>query len=264
LVKEVQDIQRVKQEQKVGMILCMQNSKPVWDDLGLLTIFKNLGMRVIQLTNNSKTPIGDGCYERTDCGLGDFGIKMVEEMNRIGLLIDLSHVGRKTSLDAIEISKDPVAFSHSSAKSLVDHVRNLTDEQIKAVAEKKGVVGITTGGGSGSLIRSGGNATIDDFLNHVDYVVNLVGADYVGVGIDFPAFRSREKYEAMKRVTPEIAKQVGQTYEEYARGVRGLAGPLEYPGIAEGLVSRGYSDGDIKKILGENFLRLFNRVWKPS
>ena len=171
-----------------------------------------------------------------NCGLSEFGQKVVEEMNRIGLVIDLSHVAPKSANEAIEMSKDPVIFSHSNAKALADVNRNITDDQIKAVAEKNGVIGIGT---PSFIVKKDGEKTgtsVIDFVNQIDYMVKLVGADYVGIGTDYTEGRGPPNF-CFKSITDLVD-------------------------VAAELLERGYSDQDLKKIMGENWLRVFKRVWK--
>jgi membrane dipeptidase len=140
--KTVEDIKQAKKTDIISIILGIQNLKPIDDNLYLLTILSMLGIRVIQLTYQNRNLVGDGCNEKNDCGLTRFGENVVKEMNRLGLLIDLSHVGPRTTMDAIDLSENPCAFTHTCARSLFDHIRNKTDEQLLALSEKGGVIGI--------------------------------------------------------------------------------------------------------------------------
>jgi membrane dipeptidase len=257
-----EEIRKAKRDGGIAAIMGFQNSKPVGDNLHFLKVFHKLGVRIIVLAYQSRSYIGDGCAEKTDCGLSNFGIKAIETMNRLGILVDLSHVGRKTSLEAIEISKKPVIFSHSNANSLCVHVRNLVDEEIKTLAEKGGVVGITCSGGGQSVKK--GSPTVEDFLDHIDYVTKLVGINHVGIGMDRGTVgRTRERYETLQRSHPELRR--GYTFEDYMKPpVAGLDRPVDWMNITRGLVQRGYSDQDVQKVLGENFLRVFRTVWREN
>jgi membrane dipeptidase len=175
LATSVEDIRRAKENGKMAVTFGLQNASQIEDGLNLLAIFHRLGIKIIQLTYQRRNLIGDGCGERTDCGLSRFGIQVVEEMNKLGILIDLSHVGYTTTIEAIEISKEPVVFSHSNVRSLCDHVRNKSDEQIRALAEKGGVIDIAS---QAHFLKPYGpiaGATIEDYLDHIDYVVKLAG-----------------------------------------------------------------------------------------
>ncbi|UCD80807.1 MAG: membrane dipeptidase, partial [Desulfobacterales bacterium] len=137
------DIQAAKETGKTGIIFGFQNTSAIEDDLDLLSIFHALGVRIIQLTYMEANLVGQGCLERLDAGLTDFGLEVIAEMNRLGILIDLSHVGYRTTMEAIEASGKPVAFTHANPKSLCDHPRNKPDDAIKALAKKGGVIGAT-------------------------------------------------------------------------------------------------------------------------
>ena len=140
-IKTTQDILQAKEDHKVGIIIGWQNASPIENNLKRLTLFHQLGLRIVQITYNERNLLGNGCYERRDEGLSHFGVDAIHEMNRLGILIDLSHVGDCTTLEAIEISEKPVAFTHANARAHFDHVRNKTDEALKKLAARGGVVG---------------------------------------------------------------------------------------------------------------------------
>jgi membrane dipeptidase len=190
-VTATEDIFRAKKEGKIGIGFHFQNSRPIEHDLRLLDVFHRLGVRVIQITYNEKNLVGDGCTEITDCGLSRFGKDMILRMNTIGIVVDLSHVGYRTSMQAIETSKDPVIFSHSNAYSVCPSKRNLKDDQIKALALNRGVIGINA---FPAFVKKN-DPTLDDLIDHIDHITNLVGADYIGIGFDF-AQESLEEYKA--------------------------------------------------------------------
>jgi membrane dipeptidase len=263
-VRSGEEIREVKRSDGCGLLFGFQNTLPVEFNLGFLKTFHTLGVRIVQLTYQKRNLVGDGCGEKEDAGLSEFGVKVVEELNRLGILIDLSHCGYKTTMEAIELSKSPVAFTHANAKALNDCIRCKSDEQIHALTEKEGVMGITV---LSKFLRPNGGmtgTTLEDFLDHVAYVVDLVGVDHVGLGFDVFELRSKEdfqehhegrfylKYPEMKMGAKE------EPYENYfCEGLRSMSETLN---VTRGLVSRGYSDEEIEKILGENFLRLFKRI----
>lgn len=252
-----EDIRKAKREGKVAFILGPQNAKFLENDLGLVHGFRSLGVRILQLTYQYLNQIGAGCGERVDCGLSKFGIDVVEEMNEVGIVVDLSHVGPTSTNEALELSKDPVIFSHSHPKAVTDHVRNKTDEQIKALAEKGGVIGITEYSPICELQR-GVRPDVDDYLKHVDYVVDLVGVDHVGLGLDIDETSSPGYWDLFSSTYPELSGN----YSFIERRAKDLDCITKVPNITLGLVGRGYSDSEIQKILGLNFLRVFKQVWK--
>ena len=176
------DIRKAKAEGRVGIIFGFQNSSPIADDLDLVEVFYRLGVRAIQITYNDLNLVGAGCYERQDVGLSQFGVDLVAEMNRLGMVIDLSHVGHRTTMDAIETSEDPVWFSHTNPRNLCEHPRNKTDEEVKALVAKGGIVGANS---FPTFLARGYDSTLEDVLDVVDYWVDLVGIDSVGIGLDF-------------------------------------------------------------------------------
>jgi membrane dipeptidase len=263
-VRSGEEIREAKRTGKCGLLFGFQNTLPLEFNLGSLKTFHTLGVRIIQLTYQKRNLVGDGCGEKGNAGLSEFGVKVVKELNRLGVLIDLSHCGYQTTMEAIELSKSPVAFTHANAKALNSCIRCKSDEQIQALAEREGVMGITV---LSKFLRPNGGmtgTTLEDFLDHVSYVVDLVGVDHVGLGFDVFELRSDEdfdehhegrfylKYPEMRIGTKE------ETYEKYF--CEGLKSMTETLNVTRGLVSRGYSDEEIRKILGENFLRLFESV----
>lgn len=263
-VTSVEDIVRAKKEGKAAIILGPQDPKPIGDELELLTILHRLGVRILQLTYNEKNYVGDGCTERTDCGLSKFGVRLIKEMDRIGVVIDLSHVGKVTSMQAMELTKNPVIFSHSNARALCNHPRNIDDEQIKALAEREGVVGLTAVSPFYD-VQGRYHPSVDDLLKHVDYVVNLVGVDHVGFGLDINEYQSTlygradEDYGSYAKRYPEIVAGYPSVETLWLKGLQNVK---SFPEVTKGLVKKGYSDEEILKLLGGNFLRVFGKVWR--
>jgi len=249
LATTAEDILTAKKENRTAFLIGFQNVDPLEGRLDMLDIYYKLGLRIFQLTYHFQNIAGTGGAERHDTGLTKFGLELVEKLNEFGILIDLAHVGPKTSLETIEVSKDPVVFSHSNARALVDTYQNHYDDELKALAEKGGVIGVT---GFPRLL-GGENCTINDMLDHIDYIVNLIGVDHVGIGSDF-AEGWNESLERRIRLL-EID---GKIYT----WPKGFEDVTKFVNIVKGLVSRGYSDNEIRKILGENFLRVFRRVFK--
>lgn len=255
-IRRVEDIGEAKERGRVGIIIGFQNTSPLEDDVNLLQVFRDLGVRIMQLTYNDRNYSGDGCFERTDSGLSEFGLRVVGEMNRQGILIDLSHTGYRTAMDAIEVSDDPVAFTHANPKALSENPRNKTDEQIKALAEKGGVIGATP---YPIFLPAGYKSKLSDFLDVMDYLVDLVGVNHVAVGTDFTEKQPEEFF---------IWLHTGKSWERpfseleypviYPEGIRSAD---EFPNITRGLVERGYTESEVKKIIGENWLRLYSQVW---
>lgn len=250
IVKTVDDILKAKKEKKLALGFWFQGSTPLANDIRLIETYYLLGIRHILLAYNTRNAFGDGILEKKDAGLSAFGYKVIEEMNRVGMLIDMSHGGIKTSLDVIEASKDPIVFSHSNAQGINSHVRNLTDEQIKAIANKKGVIGMNGMG----LILGVEKPTSEKLVEHIDYINNLIGsADHIALGLDLVYFNE---------MLPIFFEKSGLDYpKNYMGSMEGLQ-PEHIDEIIETLLRHQYSEKDIQKILGGNFLRVASAVWK--
>jgi membrane dipeptidase len=255
-VDDAQSIDTAKSSGKIGIILGVQNSEHfrTADDVDR---FYQLGQRVSLLTYNSRNLIGNGSTERRDDGISDFGVQIIERMNKVGMAVDTAHCGDKTTLDAFELSKVPVLITHSNCRALnPNHPRCKTDEAIRKMAEKGGVMGIT---GVRNFVAPKEPTNIETVLDHFDYVAKLVGVEHVGVGSDYDL----DGYDAM----PE-------DYKKWLRGLYkssyGFRDKMDTDGfnhykrmfdLTDGLIPRGYSDADIGLILGGNFRRVLGQIW---
>ena len=261
-VRTVDDIMRAKREGLVGVILGFQNASPIENDLARFAIFKQLGVGIIQVTYHERNLLGNGCFERTDEGLSNFGLDAVREMNRVGILVDLSHVGERTTLDTIEHSVKPVSCTHANAKSYYDVPRNKADEALKLLSEKGGVVGATA---ITTFLRTGVSSTLEDYVDAIDHMVELIGIDHVGIGTDFtqeqpkPFWRYINSQQGTKFPSTFIDPEV--QFDEMQLYPAGLETPDEMPNISAALLRRGYGADDVAKILGGNWLRLLREVW---
>ena len=263
-VKETGDIRIAKEVAKTGIILSFQNASPIENELDRLALFHALGVRVIQLTYHECNLLGSGCWERNDCGLSNFGVDAVREMNQLGILIDLSHVGPKTTMDAIELSEQPVAISHANARSFCDHPRNKEGEALKLLAEKGGVVGATS---FASFLPKTFDSTVEDFVDAIDDMVQRIGIDHVAIGTDSTHDQPLEfwHYLVSQQGTKYPATFADTTvpYTELSFQPKGIDSPAEFPNLADALLHRGYGAEDITRLLGGNWMNLFERVWKP-
>ena len=261
-VKETADIYAAKEQEKTGIILSFQNASPIENELDRLGLFLALGVRVIQLTYHETNLLGSGCWERTDGGLSNFGVDAVREMNRLGIVIDLSHVGPKTTMDAIEMSEQPVAITHANARSFCGHPRNKEEDALKLLAEKGGVVGATS---YAHFLPKGFDSTVEDFVDAIDDMVERVGIDHVAIGTDSTHDQPLEfwHYIGSQQGTkfPSTFADGSVPYTELSFQPKGIDSPAEFPNLAEALVNRGYSTEDITKLLGGNWMNLFERVW---
>lgn len=264
-VTRPEDMEKARREGKLGILFHFQGSAPLEKDLNLVEAYYQLGVRVIQLTYNVRGLVGDGCEESGDAGLSHFGRELVREMERVGMLVDLSHTGYRTTMEAMEESKGPVVFSHSNADAVYKSNRNIRDDQIKAVADKGGVIGVSVFPPMVSDSRP--QPTMAELLAHVDYIASLVGTDHIGFGSDY--WPGQHPY-----ATPEKAREI---YDSYLREgiwkpetyyptpyvyVEGVETPDRLRNLTSALLEHGYSREDVLKILGGNFHRVYRQVWK--
>src|SRR6185369_10685921 len=250
------DLDRVKRSGKIGVLLGLQNSEQ-FRTLADVNFFHGIGQRVSQLTYNARNMIGNGSTERRDEGISDFGAAIIGRMNAVGIAVDVSHCGDRTTLDAFELSKKPVLITHSNCRALVPgHPRLKTDEAIKKVGEAGSVIGIT---GVRMFVKGDEPTTVEHVLDHFDHVRKLIGPEHLGIGSDIDLYG----YDAMP---PELNKQLRAGYKgSYAFrekiDIEGLDHPKRMFDLTEGLIRRKYSDSEIEGILGGNFERVLAQIW---
>src|SRR5262245_29910660 len=249
-------LERVKASSKIGILLGLQNSDQFRTPADV-DFFRGLGQRVSQLTYNSRNLIGNGSTERRDEGISDFGAAIIERMNKVGMAVDVSHCGDRTTLDAFDISKKPVLITHSNCRALAaGHPRCKTDEAIKKVGAAGSVMGIT---GVRMFVKNDEPTTIENVMDHFDHVSKLIGPDHLGVGSDIDLYG----YDAMP---PELNKQLRASYKgsygfREKIDIEGVDHPRRMYDLTEGLIRRKYSDKDIEGILGGNFKRVLSQIW---
>jgi membrane dipeptidase len=253
----VADIERAKREGRVGIILGFQNTYAFEDRIENIVLFHELGVRFAQITYNTRNLVGSGCWETRDDGLSDYGREVVEEMNRTGIAIDLSHVGPRTTEDVIEHSRIPVAFTHCCPDGLKAHPRNKTDDQLRRLANQGGFVGVAT---YPPFLPWGEATTVDNCVEVFEYMIDIVGEDAVGIGTDFTQNQDAAFFEWLRRdkgdgrlLVPGPVKAV--------KNPAGLQRHSEYPNLTAAMVRRGWSEPMIRKVLGENWLRFLRDVW---
>jgi membrane dipeptidase len=256
LARDTADIRAAKADGKAALILGPQHSEFLDRDVSRVGTFHDLGVRIMQLTYQTSNWIGDGCGEANPGGLSRFGQKVVEAMEETGIVIDLSHTSHPTSMDAIEAASGPVICSHANVHALTPHARTKRDDLIKALADKGGVVGLTALSVQNEA-APGQRPNLDQYLAHVQHLLDLVGPDHIGIGLDFHEHRTPEMHAAAHRANPEL----GSSYTFEERRIVDLTTFEEVPNITRGLVALGLSDDTIRKILGGNFLRVFEQVW---
>lgn len=250
--KSVDDIENAKKAGKVGFVLSLEGAEPLYNDLSMLRIFYELGVRFMGLVWSRRNFVGDGSHfspvrEGKKGGLTEFGVRLVEEAEAMGMIIDVSHLNDEGFWDVVEIAKKPIIASHSNCRSLVDSMRNLTDEQIKAIASTNGVIGMN--GVNIFVADDDDDSNLEGLLDHVDHIAALVGVEHVGIGLDI--IEPFMKYES-----PDVIAQASRKDFDVVKG------HIQIPGISKALAKRGYSDEAIELIMGKNFIRVYQEVWK--
>jgi membrane dipeptidase len=258
VVDRAEDLDRAKAAGKCAVIMGVQNSEH-FRKAEDVKAFHQLGQRCSQLTYNSQNLLGGGSTDRVDGGVSDFGAEIIAAMNDAGMLVDASHCGDRTTLDAIEISQRPVAITHSNCRALNNHPRLKTDEAITKLAAKGGVMGIT---GVRNFVRDREPTTIEHVVDHIDHVVKLAGIEHVGIGTD----ADLDGYDDMPA---DQRKMLMDSYKSsYAfrdkLDTDGFDHPKKIFGLTEALIRRGYGDSNIESVLGGNFRRLLGTVWVPA
>ena len=252
LCKTIEEIDSARTQGKLALLFNFQETLPFGRKIDRVSLFYGLGVRHALLSYNAKNLVGDGCAERTDCGLSRWGIELIEEMNRVGMLVDGTHSGYRTTMEALEITDSPFLFSHSNAWSVFEHYRNIKDDQIKACASTGGVIGIN---GLGEFLDDH-DATTQSMFKHIDYIANLVGPEYVGLGLDYvrdvDGFWDWVRYNDF--MWPKNEKQE-RTNSRFAQ-------PEQVLELVDLMLNSGYSESDAKAILGGNFRRVCEQVWK--
>jgi len=248
-VRTTADIRRAKAEGKTGILYGFQNAHAFEDQLGYVEVFKQLGVGIVQMCYNTQNLVGTGCYER-DGGLSGFGHEIVAEMNRVGIMCDLSHVGSKTSEEVILASKKPVCYSHCLPSGLKEHPRNKSDAELKFIADHGGFVGVTM---FTPFLKKGVDARVDDYAEAIEYIMNIVGEDSIGIGTDFTQGHGEEFFEWLTH-DKGYARRLTRFGEIInPLGIRTVG---EFPNLTETLLKRGQPERVVRKIMGENWLRI--------
>jgi membrane dipeptidase len=262
-VRSAADITAAKRSGRVGFIYGVQDGIAFETDLARLDDLYALGLRVVQPTYNRRNLLGDGCLEPANAGLSRTGVEAIERMNALGILIDLSHCGRRTAADAIRLSKRPVAFTHTGCAALADHPRNRTDEELRAVADKGGVCGVYFM----PYLSGGKQPTAADVIAHLEHMIKVAGEDHVSLGTDGPISAAvldqayKEAFARSVRERREAGIGAPQEQEDGYLFAADLNTPRRFETLASMLSDRGHNDARIEKILGKNLLRVFGEAW---
>ena len=251
LVRTTTDIKRARKDDRLAIAFDLEGMNSLNGDVNMVSLYYDLGVRQMLFAYNLNNLAGGGCHDG-NAGLTSFGRAVIKEMNRVGMVVDCSHTAYRTTMEAMETSDAPVIFSHSCAKALRNHGRNIVDEQIKACAKTCGVVGIT----GVSLFLGENDTTSDTFVNHIAHTADLVGAEHVGISLDY-AFDAEDVdglLDTHKAYWPEN--------EDYGRWPTSYVPPKQLMEITETMMQRGFRDREILGVLGGNFMRVASAVWK--
>jgi membrane dipeptidase len=257
-VHSTEDIRLAKKEGRTGIILGFQNTSAFEDQLTHVALFKSLGVGIAQLTYNTQNLVGSGCYESRDGGLSDFGREVVAEMNRVGMMCDLSHVGPLTSRDAILASTRPVCYSHCLPASLKHHPRNKSDDELRFIADHGGFVGVTM---FPPFLKNGTRSTLSDVVEAIDHVIGIAGEENVGIGTDFTQGYGADFFEYLSRDKGYARKLVEFGAIHPLSGFETIA---DMPNLSAAMEKAGWPHGRIARVLGGNWLHALENVWAPA
>lgn len=254
LVSSVGDVRAAKEQRRLGVVLQFQGTEPLAYEPALVEAYWRLGVRIIQLAYNRRGPVCDGCEEPVDGGLSQLGRRVIAELNRVGIAVDVSHTGVRSSLDAIEASTAPVIASHSNAYTVHANTRNLPDEVIRAIAASGGVIGAV---GFPSFVTASRAPSLDQYIDHMAYVADLVGVEHVAVGLDYWSGTQAEYLELVASGAWSADNYPPPPWP-YPAGLGDASG---LPNLTRRLLERDFSAAEVAGILGENWLRVWGRIW---
>ena len=259
----VEDILRAKREGKMGIVFHFQGTTPFEDDINSIEVYHRLGLRMCQLCYNDQDLVGCGCSVENDTGLTEYGEQVISELNRLGVVIDCAHTGYNTTMDAIEASQTPVIISHGNARSVYNNRRNCSDDLIRAIANNGGAVGIN---GYPGFVAAKPRPTLDDLMDHVDHMAKIAGSENICIGLDYFEYQAGVVDDASANQVYNFLLESGSwNKKDYPPPPwywpKGIEMPEKLENLTIGLIERGYSEDEIKGILGLNIMRVFREVW---
>ncbi len=257
-VRDAGDIRAAQKAGKIGIILGFQNCSPVEDDLGKVEMLHEQGARIMQLSYNNQSLLATGCYEERDSGVTRFGREVIKEMNRVGMIIDMSHSAEISTLQAIDLSERPIAITHANPAKWHDALRNKSDDVLEALAESGGMLGFSM---YPFHLHDGPDCTLDDFCGMIMDTAELMGIDHIGIGSDLCQNWGYEALEWMRSGTWTFKPDYGEgnaTNADWPRQPDWFASNLDFKNIIQGLRAKGMADVDIEKIMGLNWLKFFD------
>ena len=263
-VKNTADIRLAKKLGKVGIMFGAQNCSPIEDDIGMVEIMRELNLMIMQLTYNNQSLLACGCYEAEDSGVTRFGKQVIKEMNRVGMVVDMSHSAERSTLEAIEISERPIVISHANPNSFHEAKRNKSDTVLKALGESGGLLGFSL---YPFHLKNGPDCSLDDFCDMVANTADLMGMDHIGIGTDLCQEQPLSVLEWMRngRWSKEMDYGEGsKANADWPRPLSWFRDSRDFPNITKGLQNRGFRTEDIAKVMGMNWLNLLDEGLKPQ
>jgi membrane dipeptidase len=253
------DILEAKRLGKVGIIFGFQNCSPIEDDVNMVQILHQLGVRIMQLSYNNQSLLATGCYEEQDGGITRFGREVIKEMNRVGMIIDMSHSAEKSTLEAIEISERPIAITHANPTFFYGALRNKSDHVLRALGESKGMLGFSM---YPFHLKNSSDCTLQEFCQMIMQTAELIGIDRLGIGSDLCENWDYSVLEWMRsgRWTTGVDHGEGTAEKpSWPRQPQWFTGPKDMQGVAQGLKETGFSESDVAQIMGQNWLSFFEK-----
>lgn len=253
-IYEAADIERARETNRVGVFFGAQNCSPIEDDIDMIAVMRRLGLMIMQLTYNNQSLLAAGCYESEDSGVSRFGRQAIEEMNRVGMIIDMSHSSERSTLDALELSSRPVIISHANPESFHPAKRNKSDRVLKAIAESGGLLGFSL---YPFHLKDGPDCTLESFCNMVADTADLMGIDHIGIGTDLCQGQPPSVLDWMRNGRWSKQMDFGEGNKNNAGWPRPLSwfkDNRDFPAIIEGLRQKGFSETEVEKIMGLNWL----------
>ncbi|MFP2770877.1 dipeptidase [Oceanisphaera sp. KMM 10153] len=263
-VRSTADIRRAKAEGKVGVMFGAQNCSPIEDDIGMVEVMRDLNLMIMQLTYNNQSLLACGCYEAVDSGVTRFGRQVIKEMNRVGMVVDMSHSAERSTLEAIEISERPIVISHANPLSFHDAKRNKSDTVLKALAESGGLLGFSA---YPFHLKNGPDCTLEEYCDMIADTAELMGVDRLGIGTDLCQNQPLSVLEWMRNGRWSKAMDYGEGSKSNADWPRPLSwfrDSRDFPNLTQGLLARGFSQQDVAKIMGLNWLNFLDDALQPQ
>ncbi|MGS2744974.1 dipeptidase [Halomonas sp. LS-001] len=257
------DIQRAREAGKVGIFFGAQNCSPIEDDIDMVAVLRQLGLLIMQLTYNNQSLLACGCYESEDSGITRFGRQVIREMNRVGMVIDMSHSSERSTLEAIEISERPVIISHANPSFFHDAKRNKSDKVLKAIAENDGLLGFSA---YPFHLKNGPDCTLEDYCDMIARTVDMMGIEHVGLGTDLCQNQPTSVLEWMRngRWSKEMDYGEGSANNAgWPKPLAWLRDSRDFPNLIEGLRAKGFAEQEVARIMGRNWVELLERTTTP-